>query len=119
MPYVSLLTNVAVPKEKEARLIEVLGKGIEVITDKTEENLFIKIEGDCALYKGGNTTVPNAMVSVDLFGYSTNEDLTKYCAIINEVLAAELGITKEKTFINFTECRHWGGGFGCNTAYEV
>ncbi len=119
MPYVSLLTNVAVSKEKEENLIKTLGKGIEVIKDKTEQNLFIKIEGDCALYKSGITTEPNAMVSVDLFGRSTTEDLNAYCTIIHEALDKELGVSKEKIFINFTECRHWGVADGCKTAFEV
>ncbi len=119
MPYVSMLTNVAVSKEKELNLVNVLGKGIEVITNKTAENLFIKIEGDCALYKGGNITEPNAMVSVDLYGYSDGEDLKKYCEVVNTALNDELGIKPEKIFINFTECRHWGSRGGCNTAYDV
>ncbi len=119
MPYVNVLTNVEVSKKQEINLINVLGKGIEVIPAKTEENLFIKIEGGCALYKGGNITEPNAMVSVDLYGHSQGEFLKKYCDIINGVLGKELNIKPEKIFINFTECRHWGSRGGCNTAFEV
>ncbi len=119
MPYVSMLTNVAVPKEKEQNLVKVLGEGIEVISGKSREGLFIKIEAECTLYKGGNITEPNAMVSVDLFGHSTKEDLAKYCDVVNTVLDSELSIKPDKIFINFTECRHWGAGGKCNTAYEV
>ncbi len=119
MPYVSVLTNVEISKEQEKSLINVLGKGIEVIPEKTEENLFIKIEDGCTLYKGGNITEPNAMVSVDLFGHSQGEYLKQYCDIINSVLEKELNIKPEKVFINFTECRHWGVKGGCKTAFEV
>ncbi len=119
MPYLNLMTNVNVPKEKEQILVQTLGKGIEVINGKSEQSLFIKIDGDCAIYKGGDLSEPNAMITVDLFGHSAKEDLGKYCDIINEALKKELGIKKEKIFINFTECRHWGADGNCNTAYEV
>ncbi len=119
MPYVNMMTNVSVSKEKEQTLVDVLGKGIEVISGKVKENLFIRIEDDCALYKAGSTSEPNAMVSVDLFGYSSNEDLKKYTEIIQAVLDKELSIKADKIFINFTECRHWGSGSGCSTAFEV
>ncbi len=119
MPYLNLITNVNVSKEKEREMVNVLGKGIEVINGKSEQGFFIKIEGGCALYKGGNQTEPNAMITVDLFGHSTGEDLSKYCDIINELLEKELGIQKEKIFINFTECRHWGANGNCNTAFNI
>ncbi len=119
MPYVSMLTNVEITKEKEDALIKALGEGIEVIKNKTKENLFIKIEDKCRLYKGGDIKEPNAMLSVDLFGYSDKADLKEYCNVINETLLNELGIKPDKIFINFTECRHWGSRGNCNTAYEI
>ncbi len=119
MPYVSVHTNIRVSKEKEQSLIKVLGKGIEVITNKTEENLFIKIEDNQRLYKGGDINTPNAMISVDLFGHSTSEDLQKYCDVLNSALLSELGINSDKIYINFTECRHWGAGGNLNTAFEI
>ncbi len=119
MPYVSVRTNVAVPLEKEELLIKVLGEGIEVITDKVKENLFIKIDEKCRLYKAGNIDIPNAMVSVDLYGYSSSEDLKKYSDIVFTVLENELGISPERVYINYTECRHWGSSGNTNTAFEV
>lgn len=119
MPYVSLLTNVSVTKETEEKLIDTLGKGIEVIAGKSREGLFIKVEGECALYKGGTIKEPNAMVSVDLFGYSNPEELNEYGKIIEKIVGEELKVDKEKLFINFTECRNWFSRSECHTAFEV
>ncbi len=119
MPYVSVLTNVPVSLEKEELLVKVLGEGIEVITDKVKENLFINIDASCRLYKGGDINIPNAMVSVDLYGHSTSEDLKKYSDIIFTVLENELSIKPESVFINYTECRHWGSRGNTNTAFDV
>ncbi len=119
MPYVSVKTNVAVSLEKEELLIKVLGEGIEVITDKVKENLFINIEEKCRLYKAGNIEIPNAMVSVDLYGHSSSDDLKKYSDIVFTVLENELSIKPEFVYINYTECRHWASRGNTNTAFEI
>ncbi|MFI3325598.1 MAG: phenylpyruvate tautomerase MIF-related protein [Clostridia bacterium] len=119
MPYVNLVTNAEVCKDLEIKLIDTLGKGIEVIAGKKREGLFIKIQGNCSLYKGGNITEPNAMVSVDLFGYSKRDELEEYSKIIEKIVHDELGVQADKLFINFTECRHWFSRGKCSTAYEV
>lgn len=119
MPYVNVVTNSKVSKESEKTLIDLLGNGITVITNKSPERLFIRIEGDSNLYCGGKNDVPNAMVSVDLFGYATNEDLDKYAKVVAMTLDKELGVKDGQLFINFTECRHWASRGKCNTAYEV
>lgn len=119
MPFVNVRTNVCVSKETEAILIDTLGKGIEVINNKSRVGLFIKIEGDCALYKAGKSDMPNAMVSVDLFGYSETADLDAYGKLVSDVLEEQLGVQSDVLFINFTECRQWFSGGKCNKAYDV
>lgn len=119
MPYVNLVTNVTVSEEKENKIVDVIGNGITVIEGKIPDGLFIKIEGDCKLYSRGIATEANAMITVDVFGYSKEEEFAKYATLIKGVLYEELGITAEHLYINFKECRNWYSRGELSTAFSV
>ncbi len=112
MPYLNLITNKKITKEQEKTFIEVLGKGLETEMDKKEEFLFIKITDDCTLYRAGTTDEPCAMITIEFSGLITNEGAAKYNEVINEVVIKELNVPKNRIFVSFTECRHWGSPNG-------
>ncbi len=119
MPYINVITNISVTKEKKDSLAQILTQGIEVINGKKKESLYSKIDDNNSLYVAGDTTEPNAMVTIDFYNYVDSEGISKYCNLINEALEKELNISRNRTFISVTECRHWGTQKGCMTAFEV
>lgn len=118
MPYVSVQTNIPIPKEKEQQLIDALGPGIEVIPGKVRKNLFIQLQGNSRLYFGGRIDEPAAMVTVDLFGRSDGDALNAYTDVVCAALKKELFIEPDHVYISFTECRHWGAGGTAKTAAD-
>jgi len=108
MPYIGTHTTVEITPEKEVVLKEKLGKAIEAIPGKTEAWLMCGFEDNCRLWFKGDASAPSAFVEVKLLGSASPEYYEKLTAIICQILADELDIPAERTYVKYEECKYWG-----------
>ena len=108
MPYIGTHTTVKITPEKEVILKEKLGKAIEAIPGKTEAWLMCGFEDNCRLWFKGDAFAPSAFVEVKLLGTASPEYYEKLTAIICRILADELDIPAERTYVKYEECKYWG-----------
>ena len=108
MPYIGTKTTVAISPEKEIVLKEKMGKAIEAIPGKTEAWLMCEFEDNCRIWFKGDNSAPSAYVEVKLLGRAEREYYEKLTAIICDILADELSIPADRTYVKYEECEHWG-----------
>lgn len=108
MPYISTKTNIAIPKEKEIKIKEKLGKAISILPGKSENWLMLSFEGDASLYFQGKSDKPIAFVEVKLFGKSGSEAYDKLTSTISEILKEELSIDPGQIYVKYEEVSYWG-----------
>ncbi len=108
MPYISTKTNITIPKEKELKIKERLGKAISILPGKSENWLMLSFEGDTSLYFQGKSDKPIAFVEVKLFGKSSAEAYSKLTSEISLILKEELSIDPGQIYVKYEEVSHWG-----------
>ncbi len=108
MPYISTKTNVAISKDKEIKIKNLLGKAIELLPGKSENWLMLSFEDECRLYFKGKSDKSIAYVEVKLFGKSTKEAYDKLTFEITNILNQELDITPDNIYVKYEEVSHWG-----------
>lgn len=108
MPYIGTKTTLCISKEKEEVLKAKLGKAIEAIPGKTEAWLMCEFEDNCRLWFRGDNSAPSAYVEVKLLGSAEAEYYSRLTGIICDILAEELSIPKDRTYVKYEECQHWG-----------
>lgn len=111
MPFINVMTNTAVSKEKEIAVKSALGNAITVIPGKSESWLMIGINPEYTLYFKGDDA-PAAMVEVSVFGAADSTAYNKLTAQICSILSSELGIDSARIYVRYTETDNWGWNGG-------
>jgi hypothetical protein len=108
MPYISTKTNTSIPKDKEIKIKNQMGKAIELLPGKSESWLMLSFEEECHLYFKGESDKDIAYVEVKLFGKSTKEAYDKLTYEIKNILHEELNIATDHIYVKYEEVSHWG-----------
>ncbi len=106
MPLITTKVSTEISKEKEIALKTQFGKAIELI-GKTENWLMVDFQDNRHLYFKGDDA-PSAIVEVDLLGKATDSGYDALTKKITEIVSDELGIQKDRIYVNYSEFAHWG-----------
>ncbi len=106
MPLITAKVSTEISKEKEIALKTQFGKAIELI-GKSESWLMVEFRDNCRLYFKGKSE-PCAMIEVDLFGRASDSGYDALTEKITEIVEAELGISKSRIYVKYSEIEHWG-----------
>ena len=108
MPYIRVRCNRPLDDKKIAELQKELGKTIELFPGKTERWLMTDCEGDCALSLAGKSSVPLAMVEVELLGSSTPDSYAEVTKDLTSLLERVVGIPANGVYVKYEEIAYWG-----------
>ena len=108
MPNIATKVSVEISPEKEVVLKEKLGKAISLLRGKSEAWLMLSFEDNCRIWFKGDNSAPAAYVEVKLLGRAEREYYEKLTAIICDILAEELSVPADRTYVKYEECEHWG-----------
>ncbi len=106
MPLITTKASTEITKEKEISLKAQFGKAIELI-GKSESWLMVEFQDNCRLYFKGDDKA-SAMIEVDLFGRASESGYDALTEKITEIVSAELGISKDRIYVKYSEIEHWG-----------
>ena len=107
MPYINTTTTAKITDEVKERLTKELGEAITLIPGKSEEWLMLNFAGGSAMAHRG-TLGDCCMIEVSIFGSATSEAYDALTARLCEIVAKELGIPANRTYVKYTECDRWG-----------
>lgn len=107
MPFISTKTNVTITPEKETVLKEKFGRAISIL-GKGEGWLMLDFEGGHSLWFKGKNEMPMAIVDISLFGKATESAYDRMTGEITDILASELGISKDCIYVKYEEVKYWG-----------
>ncbi len=105
MPYIEIDTNVTgiAPERIEKKM----GRAIGLLPGKTERWLMVRVvEGQRMAFAGG--AEPCALVTVSLFGKSSEEAYSAVTAEVTRIVADETGIPADRIYVKFEEVSTWG-----------
>ena len=106
MPHIQVNVTCPTTPDQEKTLVDQMGQPISLLPGMKAEYLMIRLEDSCHLYFGG--TGECAFVEVDRFG-SIPEDASKaLTARLSEIIESVLGLSKDRTYIKYTENPYWG-----------
>lgn len=108
MPFINTKVNVTITKEKEKSIKEKYGKAIECIPGKTESWLMCAFEQDVPMYFRGESEANMAFLEVKIFGKAQKPAFDAMTKELTEILAEELGILPDHTYIKYEEVDIWG-----------
>lgn len=112
MPYISTHVSTPLPKTREERIKEALGRAIQLIPGKSEAWLMTEFQDHCRLYFRGKDDVPTAFVEVKAYGSLEAASAEALTAAICEILKAELGIAPDHVYVKYEACQLWGWNGG-------
>ena len=107
MPFIRVSTNVKT-ENKEIAIKKGLGEAISLVSGKSECYLMVEIRGGSFMAYQGDEKTPLAMVEVQLLGASDPKELDSLTAAITDLLNRELGIPKERVYVNHLFFEYWG-----------
>ena len=112
MPFINTKINVPLSREREETVKARLGEAIALIPGKSEQWLMLNFTDNCRLWFRGDASAPTAMVEVELFGSADDADCSRLTARICEIFSAELGISPDRVYVNYTFGTSWGWNGG-------
>ena len=108
MPYIESKFSKKLSQDEIISLKSGFGKAIECIPGKSEFWLMVNIEDDKNIFFKGNNDADSAFISVAIFGTAKKSDYdnltNEICTLINNTT----GISKERTYITYSEMVKWG-----------
>ena len=108
MPYISVKVTEDINPQAEKAIKEGLGKAIAIIPGKNESWLMLDIASNCKMYFKGDNSKPCAFAEVKLLGAGTKESYSNMTGALCELFEKVLGIPKDRTYVKYEECTHWG-----------
>jgi len=108
MPFIKLRTNVVIDSDKTSNLMSDLSQLLASETAKPERYVMIDVKGGRDMMFGGSAE-PLAFIECKSIGLSTAQakSLSKS---ISELLGAQLQLSAERIYIEFSNCpaEYWG-----------
>ena len=111
MPFINASTNVTISQDKETVLKSKFGQAISIIPGKSESWLMVKIEDNCKMYFQGSDE-PCIFVNVKIFGNASDSALESMTAELTNIISDELAIAKNRVYVQYELCSHWGWNGG-------
>ena len=108
MPHINVKTSASINSEQEESLTKEFGKIITLIPGKTERWLMLSYDADASMAFSGNSTLPCALVRVELLGSATDSVYDKLTSAITDCISKNIGVPKNRIYVNYTEYSHWG-----------
>ena len=108
MPFINTKASVAIPSEKREIIKKKFGEAISLIPGKSENWLMLGFEEYVHMYFAGDNSKPTAFVEVKIFGETDDADLNRLTAAITTILNDELSIPKDRIYVKYELCSHWG-----------
>ena len=106
MPCVHVKTNMKVDSSKAENIKSALGEKIQIL-HKSESWLMVEIEDDKMIWFQGQDA-PCAMVKVELYGSADRNSCDKMTQAVTDLIFDELGIAKNRVYVNYSEFDTWG-----------
>ena len=110
MPYIRISTTHKLSEEKQAALVDSLGKALEAIPGKNASGLIVDIEDGKSMFRAGEKQESLVFADVRYFSNYKFQIKRKFTAAVFEAIGGVLGTSKEKMFLTITEYNNWGGG---------
>lgn len=108
MPFIHTRTNISLSRKQKENVKKELGEAISIIPGKTEQYLMVGFEDSMSLYFAGDILEPCAIVTVEIFGKTTDEIYQQMTAKITEIISSDLSMKPERIYVNYREVDHWG-----------
>jgi hypothetical protein len=106
MPYIHMNFSQKLSPEQKQRIKEATGKDIEILPNKSEKVLMLRIDHDTQTYFRG--VVENCLyVSVNLYMTSQFEKKGEFARALIKDIGEITGIMPENIFMSFSEYNNW------------
>lgn len=106
MPHIHVNATCPISKEQEAVLVKEIGNAVSLLPGMKAEYLMIRLEDNCRLFFGGKGAC--AFVEIDRFGAIPEDASQALTAQLSEIVEQTLGISKDRTYLKYTENPYWG-----------
>jgi phenylpyruvate tautomerase len=108
MPLLKVQTNKAIDNGKTQALLKTASQRIATELGKPEQYMMVILESDLPMMFAG-TSEPAAFVELRGIGLPTSKS-GELSRLICELVASELGVVRQRIYINFTDvpASHWG-----------
>jgi phenylpyruvate tautomerase len=108
MPLLKIQTNTAIDNQRSQSLLKTASQRIAAALNKPEQYMMVSLESDLSMMFAG-TSEPTAFVELRGIGLPTAKT-GELSRLICELVESELGISRQRIYINFTDVRasHWG-----------
>lgn len=108
MPFINTKTNISLSRKQKENVKQQLGEAITTIPGKTEQFLMVGFEDSLSLYLAGDNIEPCAIVTVEIFGSTTDDIYAQMTEKITNIVSTDLSIKPERIYVNYKEISHWG-----------
>ncbi len=108
MPFIDIDFSEKVTENQQDEIKSRLGEIIDIIPNKTEEWLMIKIADDQKMYFSGKKLENGAYTAVNLHMSAPMENKGKLVEKIFEIYSDVLSINPQNVFITVSEFNNWG-----------
>ncbi len=108
MPYIEIVTNLPLTKEKETAIKSGAARILaDSFPGKTENWLMVSFEPETGMFFAGSDA-PCLMASVALFGRQSDLSYDRMTAGLTRFLEEETGVPADRIYIRYEEFEHWG-----------
>jgi phenylpyruvate tautomerase len=101
MPFLRIHTNAVIDDPKRQALLKKASHCIAQALNKPEQYMMVSVETDRAMAFGG-TTEPTAFLELKSIGLPTGKT-GEFSRLLCELAESELGVAKQRIYINFTD----------------
>lgn len=108
MPLLKVQTNVNVPEGQRDALLKKVSRAVAQHLGKPEQYMMVCLEAERPMVFAG-TSEPAAFMDLKAIGLPANKT-AQLAALLCDVATTELGVPKERVYINFTDvpANLWG-----------
>lgn len=108
MPLLKIQTNVNVPDSKRDTLLKKVSRTVAQQLGKPEQYMMVSLEAERPMLFAG-TSEPTAFLDLKAIGLPAGKT-GQLAALLCDLATAELGVAKERVYINFTDvpANLWG-----------
>lgn len=108
MPLLKIETNINMPESKREALLKKASRTVAQQLGKPEQYMMVSLEAERAMVFAG-TSEPTAFMDLRAIGLPA-EKTGELAALLCDLARAELGVAKERVYINFADvpANLWG-----------
>lgn len=108
MPYINLKTNKILNETSKKALKEGLGQAIELIPGKSQQWMMLCLEGDLAMYFGGDDQKGICMVEICCYGQPNPQAYENVTKAVCQLCTQVLGVAGGDVYVKYSETMYWG-----------